>query len=687
MERRILLAEDSRTQAERVCLLLEGEGYRVDVVNDGREGLERIQSAPPDLIISDVVMPDMDGYAFCQAVKSDERTRRIPFVLLTERSTPLDILKGLERGADNFITKPFEDDYLLERLRRIFENLQFREHGHLDVEVAVRAGGRQITISADKQQIVELLFSSFEDLCRMNDRLQESQLAVEEYTRNLEAMVQARTRELRSLFDGIPIGLLRTTKTGRILDANPALAQIMNFPDRESLLRTNLAAFYVDPEDRARLMNLLESQEVVHGFETRFRRSDGSVVWVAMTTRAIQPGEGETLYEGAIQDIDEQKRAEQELERHRQLVFQSEKLAAMGSLLAGVAHELNNPLSVISGQVALLRDSVKEGPVAARAEKISRATDRCARIIKNFLALARQRPTERQAVSLGEVVREAVELIAYQLRVDDVEVGFDLAQDVPRMSADPHQLHQLVVNLVSNAHHALRQTRPPRRIRLTTRLDSAQERVLLEVADTGPGVPAAIQARIFEPFFTTKPPGEGPGLGLALCRGIVEEHGGSITLGNAPAGGALFVIALPLEQRPEAEAAAPAGEAPALRGQHVLVVDDEADVAETLADMLSADGHRVETAANGLRALEKLQDGGYDLILSDLKMPELDGPGLYRALVQRKSELARKVIFLTGDGLSPQIEEFLEQAHVVSLAKPFTPDEVRRAVRLVLAGT
>jgi two-component system NtrC family sensor kinase len=686
MERRILLAEDSRTQAERVRLLLEGAGYRVDVVNDGREGLERIRSAPPDLVISDVVMPRMDGYAFCQAVKSDERTRRIPFVLLTERSTPLDILKGLERGADNFITKPFEDDYLLERVQRIFEHLQFREQGHLEVEVAVRAAGRQITISADKQQIVELLFSTFEDLCRMNDRLQESQRAVEEYTRNLEGMVQERTRELRTLFDGIPIGLVRTTKTGRILDANPALAQLMNFPDRESLLRTNLAAFYVDPEDRARLMNLLESQQVVHGFETRFRRNDGSVVWVGMTTRAIQSGEGETLYEGAIQDIDEQKRAEQELERNRQLIFQSEKLAAMGSLLAGVAHELNNPLSVISGQVALLRDSVKEGPVAARAEKISRATDRCARIIKNFLALARQRPMERQAVSLGEVVREAVELIAYQLRVDDVEVQFDLTQDVPRMSADPHQLHQLVVNLVSNAHHALRQTRPPRRIRLTTRLDSAQERVRLEVADTGPGVPAAIQARIFEPFFTTKPPGEGTGLGLALCRGIVEEHGGAITLENAPEGGALFVIALPLGQRPEAEAAAPAGEAPALRGRHVLVVDDEADVAETLADMLSADGHRVETAANGLRALEKLQDGGYDLILSDLKMPELDGPGLYRALVQRKSELARKVIFLTGDGLSPQIKEFLEQTHVVSLAKPFTPDEVRRAVRLVLAG-
>jgi len=109
MERKILVAEDSPTQAERVRLLLEGEGYRVELANNGREGLERVCSAPPDLIISDVVMPEMDGYAFCRAVKSAQETRRIPFVLLTERRTPLDILKGLERGADNFITKPFED--------------------------------------------------------------------------------------------------------------------------------------------------------------------------------------------------------------------------------------------------------------------------------------------------------------------------------------------------------------------------------------------------------------------------------------------------------------------------------------------------------------------------------------------------------------------------------------------------
>src|SRR3990170_3993210 len=160
MERRILVVEDSATQAERLRLLLEGEGHRVEVTRTGTEGLQRVRLAPPDLIISGVVMPEMDGYAFCRAVKSAEATRRVPFVLLTERKTAGDILRGLECGADNFITKPFEDEYLVERVRRIFEHLQLREQGQLEVEVTFRVGERPFVISADKQQIFELLFST-----------------------------------------------------------------------------------------------------------------------------------------------------------------------------------------------------------------------------------------------------------------------------------------------------------------------------------------------------------------------------------------------------------------------------------------------------------------------------------------------------------------------------------------------
>jgi len=199
MARRILVAEDSPTQAELVRLLLEQAGYQVDLAANGREGLEKVHTDPPDLIISDVMMPEMDGYAFCQAVKSEERTRRIPFVLLTQRNTPQDILTGLTRGADNFIPKPFDDEYLLERVKRIFEHLEFRRKGQLDMDVTLRVGDRELVINADKQQIIELLFATFDDVCKLNQMLLDAERKLEDYTLHLEAKVQERTEALRRL--------------------------------------------------------------------------------------------------------------------------------------------------------------------------------------------------------------------------------------------------------------------------------------------------------------------------------------------------------------------------------------------------------------------------------------------------------------------------------------------------------
>jgi len=386
----------------------------------------------------------------------------------------------------------------------------------------------------------------------------------------------------------------------------------------------------------------------------------------------------------ALRTRAERGRAEEELGRQRDALYQSEKLAAMGQLLAGVAHELNNPLSVITGHTAILRQTVG-GPLAERAEKIAKAAERCARIVKNFLALARQQPPERTRVDLNRVVREAVELLAYPLRVDNVEVSLDLADDLPALWADPHQLHQVVVNLVSNAHHAMRETPSSRRLTLATRHDAGRGWVHLEVADTGPGIPPEIQQRIFEPFFTTKPMGQGTGLGLSLCQGVIESHGGFIRVASQPGEGAVFVVELPAEAPPQAESEAPGTEAlPAVRGKTILVVDDEPEVADVLAELLAADGHQVETAANGVQALDKLRERAYDLIVSDLRMPELDGPGLYRELERRDPRLLRRLIFLTGDTLRPESREFLERTRAPSLTKPFDVAEVRRVVEQAL---
>jgi signal transduction histidine kinase len=371
-------------------------------------------------------------------------------------------------------------------------------------------------------------------------------------------------------------------------------------------------------------------------------------------------------------------------ERTHQLL-EAEKLATMGNLLGGVAHELNSPLSVILGQVGLFEPNGADPNARTRIKDIGEAAERCVRIVRSFLTMARRHPPERGHVSLNHLLRDAVELLTFELRIANIEVSFDLAKDLPLVWADAHQLNQVVVNLVTNARQAVEDAAPPRRLILRTRYDGSTRRVRIDVADSGPGIPGEIRARIFDPFFTTKPEGEGTGLGLALARGIVESHGGAIGVESGPGEGARFVIELPMgtppgpaDERDDLDASRP------VPGKIILVVDDEPAVASLLAEALSRDGYKVDLAANGAVALRMLGAREYDLIVSDSGMPVLSGPELYREVERREPRLTRRFVFVTGDILNSRTRAFLARTGAPQLEKPFTVESVKRVVRRAL---
>lgn len=460
---------------------------------------------------------------------------------------------------------------------------------------------------------------------------------------------------------------------------------------KELHLDANTLKSYIHPDDWPIVIQTYRDgfprDTIAH--EIRVVWPSGETRWVQSLGHTIRDEDGKvTMVTGIHIDVTERKRAEEELARSRDALHQSEKLAAMGSLLAGVSHELNNPLAAIVGQAEMLQEDAAGTGFEARAKRISAAAERCSRIVQTFLAMARQKETQRTLVDVNALIGSALEITEYGLRTAGVSVRVDLGRQLPQVEGDSDQLHQVLVNLIVNAQQAMEKGETFEKVLgIRTSVNQAG-RVLVDVSDSGPGVPAELSSRIFDPFFTTRghAGAGGTGIGLSFSQGIAEAHGGKLTL-EPSRRGAHFRIELP------AAAGAPAGIVAVPTGpfapieivgsrQRALVVEDEPDVAATLCELLEREGFEVTVAANGTEAFFALDKGEFDLLFSDLRMPLLNGPELYARLTEIRPQLVRHMAFVTGDTMGDNMAEFLRTCDRPILEKPFT----RAGVRAVLAA-
>jgi CheY-like chemotaxis protein len=373
---------------------------------------------------------------------------------------------------------------------------------------------------------------------------------------------------------------------------------------------------------------------------------------------------------------------EEELAAQRELIFQNEKLSAMGELLAGVAHELNNPLSVVLGHSQMLLDGELVPAARRHAEQVGGAAERCARIVKTFLTMARQQPAKTEIVAINDIVRTAVGVARFG---DATRIDCDLARGLPAIAADPDQITQVILNLILNAEQAMRGSGCGDHVILRTRLAPGGGAVELEVEDNGPGIPEELRARVFEPFFTTKKLGEGTGIGLALSHRIVHSHKGEIRLDPAFRHGTRFRVVLPATagRRSAADAAVPAGGGATAR---ILIVDDEADVAEMNGEILAQRGYQVDVTSSVREALALMRRQRYDLVVSDLNMPDIDGRGFFEAITSEFPELVQRTAFITGDTMGRGSQGFLSEADRPFLEKPVSARELCDFVGGLLAS-
>jgi two-component system NtrC family sensor kinase len=379
-------------------------------------------------------------------------------------------------------------------------------------------------------------------------------------------------------------------------------------------------------------------------------------------------------------------------------LVQSEKLSAVGQFVAGVAHELNNPLTAVIGFADLLKETVSDPEIRPQIDLIARSGQRCQKIVQSLLSFSRQHAPERKLLKLGALIDDILEIMAYDLRTSGVEVvrEFGEAHALPSIVGDAHQLQQVFVNLLSNARQALQGFRRDGRIAIRAFVDGGMVR--LEFQDNGPGIKPEHLAKIFDPFFTTKPVGKGTGLGLSLVYGIIQEHGGKIRVQSEPGQGAVFIIELPVataaeqassklksssHSRPPMAVSRPV-EASAGTGKSVLVVDDEEWILSLTESLLKREGYDVVALLSCEKALEVLSGRKFDVIVSDWKMPGMNGIQLYEHLRVHDPESARRLLFMTGDVMSETFERFLERNAKTYLSKPFAIQDFRAAVAALL---
>jgi signal transduction histidine kinase len=431
---KILIVEDSITQAMQLQNILAENGYDAAIAANGREALQSIGASRPSIVISDIVMPEMDGYELCRQIKSSAFYRDISLILLTSLSQPQAVIWALQCGADKFITKPYDEKHLISTIEHLNLNRNLQGPQEIREGIPISYRGESYLITSNRLQILNLLLSTYETAMAKNFDLMEAQDELRRINKELEERVERRTEIL--------------------------------------------------------------CREVAE-------------------RKAAQ---------AALQVKNE------ELNAVTQQLWQAAKLATMGELASSIAHELNNPLATVSLRIeSLMARASPDDPSRRELEIIGQEVERMGNLVTNLLQFSRRSQKEISTVDIREEVEKTIELIHYHLRQNNVQVIREFAPEVPGLLADRQQLRQLFLNLFTNASDAMLKGGT---LKIAISAQPEKKKVIIEIADTGIGIPPEILPKVMEPFYTTKPEGKGTGLGLAICRRIVQEQRGTFDIAS-----------------------------------------------------------------------------------------------------------------------------------------------------------
>jgi PAS domain S-box-containing protein len=710
---KILIVEDSAMQAKRLKRLLEEHGYNVVVANNGREGLAAVHDNELSLIVSDIIMPEMDGYQMCRAIKQDPIAADIPVILLTSLSNPEDVFLGLESGADGYISKPYEAEVLLSRIQSVLTASVKKKLDKSGEELEINIGAKSYRIKSSRYQILNLLLSTYQDAVEQNRNLRDMRTKLVMVNEELQKLVAERTEALkkeieerklteeafasekerlsvtlRTILDGV----ITTNTEGEVILMNRAAEDFTGWPQQEAIGRPitsvcNLVKTETRESGETVVANILKSGGLFGvGDEITIVSRGGIERIVAVSGTPILDSLNKII--GVIlvlRDVTESKRIEEEL-------IKAQKLESLGVLAGGIAHDFNNLLTAILGNVSLAKMHSKPGDKAEqRLNEAEKASIRAKDLTQQLLTFAKGGAPVKKAVSIADVLQESAR---FALRGSNVRCWFEIADDLCTLEIDEGQMSQVIHNLMINAAQAMPDggTIWVKAENATIWPDKDDDSTLtagryvqLSVKDEGEGIPPDVLPKIFDPYFTTKK--RGSGLGLATSYSILKNHDATITVESEVGVGTMFHIFLPVsskDKRPRVLSK----DKPILGSGRILVMDDEEMLRNFVGELLDLLGYEVGFAVDGQETLDiyfkaKQEGTPFDCVLMDLTIPGGMGG---REAIQRLLELDPQVRAVVSSGYSddPVMADFKKYGFCGVVAKPYDAEQLSEVLHKVI---
>ncbi len=680
---KILIVDDNKENRILLDALLRGHGFETAIAENGKDALQELKEKSIDLVISDILMPVMDGFQLCWTIKSDEELRLIPIIIYTATYTgPQDEAFAMKIGADRFILKPCDPEIFIKVVRDVME-----ADRQQDGTVKPLPAGEEEVLKLYNERLVR----------KLEQKMLRAEFEIKKRQEAEEALKESEEK-LRRITASAQDAIIMIDDQGKVSFWNEAAERIFGYSGPEIMKKDLHAVLASQQNYEAYHKNYPRFKETGQGpfldkiSELTGKKKDGTEFPIELSLSGVEI-RGKWHGIGIVRDITYRKRIEAEQKAMEKKIQQNQRIEAIGTLAGGIAHDFNNLLSAIIGFTELSLDTVEKGSVMDdNLNEVHIAANRAKELVKQILTVSRQSDEAVKPTRIDIIAEEVLKLIRSSIPAT-IEIRQNIESDSLIMG-NASRVHQILMNLCTNAAYAMEKEGGVLKVGLkdVTIQDAGPlsdfelkpgEYVELTVSDTGAGIPPEVMGSIFEPYFTTKPPGEGTGMGLALVHGIVKSYGGKIAVESELEKGTVFTIHLPITQKCNEVSPYISEELPSGR-ERILFVDDETSIVRMSSKILEKLGYSVTIKTSSKEALElfRVKPDEFDLVITDMNMPHITGDALSAELMKIRPDIP--VILCTGYSKKISDQVVREVGIKALVYKPVVRSDLAKTVRKIL---